>query len=358
MIVQPATPLVVHGDARSRGLAFAWAGEAHRGAVQARVHSVMKLLARTGSAEWVAAQRQAQRDLLPEIAAFVDGMADGYGVPSDALFAAHLRYAIEDRHDAPPIPDDGCSVFAVTRADGTTLLAKNRDNPVGLRSLQTLLRQSDPAWDGRQILCVGSFGSMPSASSGMNTDGLCVADTAVRTDDLGIGVLRYDLMEALLIRCGDVAQALAMITRLPHVGGGNLLLSDAGGTIAAVEIGHRRVAVTRPDGPRSMTRTNHVLDETLSASLRERPGCAARVHSESRLARLRQRIADASDWDIADCAALLSEHAEQAGGAPICRHDADTATMSGAIYDPGTRMLLLSVAQPCLGPWRRASLAA
>lgn len=357
MIVEPATPLVVRGDARSRGLAFARLGEAHRGAVQARVASAVTLVEQTGSADWVALQRQAQRDLLPEIAAFVDGMAEGYGVPADALFAAHLRYAIEDRRDAPPIPEEGCSVFAVTRADGTTLLAKNRDNPVGMRGMHALLRQSDPAWGGRTILCVGSFGSMPSASSGMNSDGLCLVDTAVRTNDLGIGALRYDLMEALLIRCGDVAEALAMIERVPHVGGGNLLLSDAGGAIAAVEIGHRRLAVTRPDGAGWMARTNHVLDATLAAWLREQPGSPPREHSESRLARIRARLAAASDWEVGDCAALLSEHAEQTGGAPICRHDADTATMSGAIYDPAARVLHLSAAQPCLGPWRRATLA-
>ena len=155
-----------------------------------------------------------------------------------------------------------------------------------------------------------------------------------------------------------VAEALALIARLPHVGGGNLLLSDASGAIAAVEIGHRRVAVARPGAEGWLARTNHMLDGTLAAWLREQPGSAPRAHSESRLARIRQRLTGASAWDIADCAALLSEHEAETGGAPICRHDADTATMSGAVFDPAARVLHLSAAQPCLGPWRRATVTA
>ena len=46
-------------------------------------------------------------------------------------------------------------------------------------------------------------------------------------------------MTRLLRRCASVGEALAEIAALPHAGGGTMVLADAAGSHAAVELGHR-----------------------------------------------------------------------------------------------------------------------
>src|SRR3546814_7857761 len=75
----------------------------------------------------------------------------------------------------------------------------------------------------------------------MNSDGLALADTAAATTDHGVGWLRYFLMTRLLARHATVAAALEDIRGLVHDGGGSLVLADAGGALASVDLGHSKV---------------------------------------------------------------------------------------------------------------------
>lgn len=339
---------LLRGDPRARGLAFAQLGKTQEEAIHARAAQALAFVQGRGAESWLATQWQAQRALLPEMAAFIAALAEGHGLPAETLFAAHIRYAIEDREDP-----EGCSAFAVARADGGVLLAKNRDNPPPLRQVASLVRQADPAWGGREILCIGSLGHSPSCSSGINSDGFCMADTAVRTTDLGTGALRYYLMEALLARASDVAEAVALIRALPHLGGGTLVMADASGALAAVELGHRITRIERAEAPGHVARTNHFLGEDNAKMLREGSGSTPRVNSEGRLAVLRAALRD--DFGAEDCAALLSRHADGEHPA-LCRHDAATWTNSCAIFEPVARRLRLSPGQPCEGGWTHARL--
>lgn len=338
----------LRGDPRARGLAFAQLGKPQEAAVRARAEEAWGFARGKGAEGWLATQWQAQRALLPEMAAFIAALAEGHGLPAEALFAAHLRYAIEDREDV-----EGCSAFAIARPDGGVLLAKNRDNPPPLRQVASLVRQADPAWGGREILCVGSLGHSASCSSGLNSDGFCMADTAVRTTDLGTGALRYYLMEALLARASDVAEAVALIGALPHLGGGTLVMADASGALAAVELGHRVTRIERAEAPGWVARTNHFRGADNAPMLREQPGSTPRVNSEGRLAVLRGALH--AEFSADDCAALLSRHADGEHPA-LCRHDAATWTNSCAIFDAPARRLRLSPGQPCEGGWLSASL--
>lgn len=348
---------VLSGDARSRGFGFARLGAAQAAAVRARASAAMEFVTSVDARAWLATLWQAQQRLLPEVTAFVEGQAEGHGIATEALFAAHARYAVEDR--AATATDggaDGCTAIALRTPGGVTLLAKNRDNPPAVLPLQSLLHQTDPAWDGREILSVGSFGSVPSVSSGINSDGFCMADTAVRTGDLGIGALRYYVMEALLIRCASVADALLLLGDLPHLGGGTLEMADASGAMAAVELGHAGLHVERGSRSGWVARTNHFLNADLAAALREPSGSAPRVNSEGRLAVVQVALgAGLGGWQVDDCAALLARHAT--GDAPaLCRHDATTRTASCTVLEPAARRLRVSRGQPCGGIWTHASL--
>lgn len=345
----PVIPLHrISGDPYARGHLVGRLGAHHAEAVRSRALAAQTLITELGAEDWVREQWAAQVRLLPEVAAFVPGLAEEFGLTPDALFAAHVRYAVEDRHAAAQAEADECSAFAIRRRDGSALLAKNRDNPLYFRPLQLVLRQADPGWHGREILCFGSFGSIPSASSGMNTDGFCMADTSVRTFDLGVGALRYYLMEALLIRCATVADAISMLGAMPHLGGGNLVLADAIGDIAAVELSNGGIHVERGAQARWVARTNHFTDETLASALKEGPGSALRLNSESRRAALIGRLSrGVLDWTVKDCCRLLSLHEDRHGHAAICRHGETAATNAGAVFEPAGRKMCLLAGNPC-----------
>jgi isopenicillin-N N-acyltransferase-like protein len=349
MRIHEVVPPVLAGDPRSRGVALARLGAAHAGAVRERAASAMTHVATVHAEDWLARQWQAQCALLPEIAAFIEGLAEGHGLPPLSVFAGHIRYAIEDR----AAEDAECSTFAIAQG-GAVRLAKNRDNPAAMRPMQALVRQEDPAWRGGAVFSVGSLSSIPSASSGINAAGFCMTDTAVRTRDLGIGALRYYLMETLLARCTNVADGLALIRGLRHVGGGNLMLADRSGAVAAVEIGHSAVAVTELAAPGWLARTNHHLDAALAPRLKEPPGSVPRGNSESRLRRLHHALGVAGDWSIAACAAVLAQHEDATGEAALCRHGDETSTHSGVVYDPVAGALHLSRGNPCEPDWVRA----
>jgi hypothetical protein len=350
MRIHAVVPPVLAGDPRSRGLALARLGEAHAAAVRERAASAMAFVASVHAEDWLTRQWQAQVALLPEIATFIEGLAEGHGVTALSVFAGHIRYAIEDRAS----DDAECSTFAIAR-DGAVRLAKNRDNPAAMKPMQALVRQEDPAWRGGAVFSVGSLSSIPSASSGINAAGFCMTDTAVRTRDLGIGALRYYLMEALLARCTSVAEGLALLRGMKHVGGGNLMLTDRSGAVAAVELGHSAVAVTELAGPGWLARTNHHLDPRLAPRLKEPPGSVPRENSESRLRRLHHAMDVGGDWSIEACAAVLAQHEDATGEAALCRHGAETSTHSGVVYDPVTGTLHLSRGNPCEPDWVRAA---
>jgi isopenicillin-N N-acyltransferase-like protein len=177
----------------------------------------------------------------------------------------------------------------------------------------------------------------------------------VRTLNVGLGALRYYLMDAILFRCGDVAEALDLIRSMPHIGGGNLVLGDAAGHIAAIQLGHGKVVIHEDPGCGWLARTNHFIDPELAADLVSGPETEARMDSESRVAFIEARLqGGVSGWAEANCRAVLSSQGED-GYAPICRDTPTTLTLSGAVFDASGRTMLQSFGRPSGGQWRRTA---
>ena len=170
----------------------------------------------------------------------------------------------------------------------------------------------------------------------MNSDGFALADTQIPTADHGPGMLRYFLMNRLLARCRSVAEALAEIAALPHAGGGSLVLGDATGAAAWIELRHSRVDVAQGAW---VVHTNHYIAA---------PDALAPVpHSVGRLEVLRAALsADAA----CDPRALLATHAPEA----VCRHAPDVSpTLAGAVWDCRDRSALVADGPPCATAWIR-----
>lgn len=319
--------VVLRGDARARGLGQARACPAMAPAVRDAIR--LRNAAAPRDAVFLAAQHAATERLAPEALAEIGGIAEGFGLDAAEVFDFLHIGCLNDLAVAPK-DEDGCTAFA---RDG--VVAKNRDFRPEHAGLQRIFLHEDPAWRGRRVLCLGSLGAPGAWSSGMNSDGLALADTQIATADHGPGMLRYFLMNTLLATCATVAAALEVIRALPHAGGGSLVLADRGGDAAAVELRHTRIDVERRP---VVVHTNHY-----TAAPERLPAVA---HSIGRLETLRAALVEEP---ARDPRAVLALHAPTA----LCRHAPDPSpTLAGAVWDTRAGTALLALGPPCSTAWR------
>jgi len=328
--------ILLHGDPFARGVGQARACPEAAEDVRRVVRSGLAEapLDSPASRTFLASQRDWMHRNAPEAMAEIAGIAEGFGLGADEVFA-HLHLNILADFAAAPAEAGGCSAFA-----RHGLVAKNRDVRSEQARLQRLFVHRDPSWGGRSLLCLGSLGAPGAYSSGMNSEGLAVADTQIPTLDHGPGMLRYVLMTRLLTTCARVAEALHVIRALAHAGGGSLVLADASGAAAAVELRHHRVDVEQAPW---VARTNHYL---LTAGDPLPPV----THSAARLAVLREAVAAGRPPED-----IL---AHQGPGEPLCRPATDPSpTISGAIWDTGRLAGRIAFGPPASAPWRNVRFA-
>lgn len=320
--------VILRGDPRERGRGQAAACPEMAPAVREAIRS--RNAAAPRFEPFLAAQHETTCRLAPEALEEIAGIAEGFGLDPAEIFD-FLHIGCLNDLAATPRDTDGCTAFA---RDG--IVAKNRDFRPEHVALQRLFLHEDPAWGGRRVLCLGSLGAPGAWSSGMNSAGFALADTQIPTADHGPGMLRYFLMNRLLAECTGVDDALGAIRALPHAGGGSLVMADAGGAGAAVELRHRRLDIT---GAATVAHTNHY-----EAAPDPLPPVG---HSVARLATLRAALAE----DPArDPRGVLALHAPEA----LCRHAPDPSpTLAGAVWNTRTGEALVALGPPCTTAWRR-----
>jgi len=304
---------------------------------------------------YVTRQREFHASVDPDGLAELEGVSTAFGIAFDDVFL-HLHLGtLRDLKGGGRL-DDGCSAWAAgTTAEGP-LVVKNRDYSGLHLGIQSVARHEGPDIATGALLCLGSLGAPGAYSSGINARGLALADTQVSVRTHRVGYLRYFLMTRLLARCADLAEALALIRAHPHAGGGTLVIADARGATAAVELSARGPEIV--EGPLSV-RTNHYVtpgaaDETLSPGNDRIAG-----DSRARFAFLSKAL-PGTRWDAEKARRLMATHIEGDGGAPICRHGADdgTMTIASAVYSCRAGALLVCPSNPCSGEWRRHDLDA
>jgi len=323
-------------------------------AVTRRLRELGPALAEPKVIDWLDAQHAFTRDNDPDGFVEVQGIAEGFGIAPDALFACFFSDVIADLAATPSLAD-GCTAWAAPRAarTGGSVVVKNRDVRGNPGELQGVFRHEDPEWGGRRILCVSSLGCPGAFSSGINSNGLAVADTQVGTIDHGEGWLRSFLMTRILRECTTVGEAVALVFRVPHAGGGTLVMGDASGAVAAIELGHGRIGAEEAGEPGFVARTDHfVTDRLRGRDLAPQEDLGAR-NSRARLSTLEHGLRDMPSPFAPDAMrALMSRHGDSAS-AGLCRHDEkrNLATISCAIYDCRAPALDFSFGPPCEGPW-------
>lgn len=358
-----AQPLVLRGDAFARGsqqgAQCPQQVAAVRAAIEGRLAGLGAALRTADAMDFLAAQWRFCSDHDPAGLAETIGIAAGFGLAPESVFAYLHANVLADLAACTPAEHDGCTAWAAQRPHaGGAWVVKNRDYGGEHGALQRVFFHADPAWGDRTMACVGSLGSPGAFSSGINSDGLAVVDTQIDTRDHGVGWLRYFLMTHLLRHCDSVASALEQITVLPHAGGGSLVLGDASGAVAAVELGHRAQLRDTPEA-RWTVRTNHFTDADLSPEGLSRKGEAALQDSQDRHTRVSLALRkQQGQMALSDIQALMSSH-DSGGLSGPCRHarGSGSRTLSCVIYQTKIASLVMTHGSPCAGPWHSYALS-
>jgi predicted choloylglycine hydrolase len=295
-------------------------------------------------------------EMTPSTLEMLRGIADTLEIP----FVRLLQYAV-----APYLEDilqiesgaEACTVWAAlgpaTRS-GSPILTKNRDCPLDHLPLQALA-YAEPR-HGYRYLYVTSAGSPAVFSSGMNEQGLTVADTHVPSRDIGLGVPRYTLMMELLEGCATVDSALIYLQGVSRMGAGNLILADAQGELAVFEVGYRRWGLAPPMG-NTVLATNHFVSLELSDQYQEARSQADDDESRPRHQAMQALLNEA--WGTLDAAKAMELMAQHKGSlAAICRHNlrSGSGTISNGIFFPAERKLLFCNGSPCQNRYKTYSV--
>lgn len=359
---QPGEVLLLEGTPYERGRAQAARCpdmiDHVRHAIEHRLHQTEAAYAKDEVRRFVDGQRAATEKIWPDVLEEIRGIADGFGLAPETVFDYLHCSSAADVAALPEHEPEGCTSFAVSAEDGA-VVAKNRDYRPEHIPIQRVMRHVDPAWGGREILVLGSLGSPGNFSSGMNSDGLAVTDTASRTTDIGVGFHRYFLLTWLLVHCDSVDEALRAIRGITHTGSGLLILGDASGAVATVELGHTQIGFEHLSSGR-VGRSNHFVTPHMAPlNMRVAANADSLANSRRRFPALQRRLAALpATPGIDEAGAILADHGSADDG--FCRHGGPelSTTIAGALWLTGSRRLLHVAGNPCCDSWRSYGLPA
>jgi hypothetical protein len=179
----------------------------------------------------------------------MQGIAEGAGLPLRSVCLMNAMEAfigsVAGRTVVPPL--GACSALAVrgTRSrTGEPIIARNFDYPL-LTQPFFMFRESRP----RGGFCSLDFAVAPQAGTadGVNEKGLAITvNYAFVTDAVTPNPLVTMIIADALASCATVAEAVRRITASPRWGAGMLMLADASGDLASVELSNTRAGVRRP----------------------------------------------------------------------------------------------------------------
>jgi hypothetical protein len=301
----------------------------------------------------------------PAMLSRMQGIAEGAGLPLRSLCLLNAMEAFlssMEGRTAVPLPG-ACSAVAVRgarcRGAGPTIVHNFDYLPVTQPFF--ILRESRPGAGWRSL----DFAVAPQAGvvDGMNEKGLAITlNYAFVTDRGQPNPLVTMLIAEALAACASVTDAVGFITARPRWGAGILMLADASGDLASVELSNTRTGVRRPAAGEDYLLFTNVCccPETLAVQvpgsatfqdhvpqpLRGRPVLEWHAKRARRLEELLRNQA----WTGPDeLAALMADHG--AGGMPDgatpCVHTDYWRTTACLQWFPATRRVRVSYSTAC-----------
>lgn len=288
----------------------------------------------------------------PGTLAMLNGISDSLELPWEQFFPYTIASYLTDRLKALE-QAEGCTAWAAACSatrDGEPIMAKNRDYRPDHQPLQCLARIKPRR--GHTYLCLTSAGSPGVFSSGINAAGLATADTHVVSKDIGPGIARYSLMMQILERFSTTTEAIAYVKTVPHFGDGTIVLADAQGNLAAVEMAHSAQTVRNPVKDYIVSTNHFSTTETSPHWVDTNP---PRLAGNSLV---RRQVVEASletDFgkvDVSWAQKLMAQHGDDLNA--ICRHpemDAHSVSISAAVFLPRQASLYVTNGLPCQTPF-------
>jgi Acyl-coenzyme A:6-aminopenicillanic acid acyl-transferase len=300
-----------------------------------------------------------------DVAAFerLAGIAEGAGIHGRRvqLFAALEAMMSDVCGTTAAAP--GCSAVALSpnaSSSGRPVVAHNFDYLPLVQPFYTL-RESRPTGRLRSL----EFTAAPLAGSidGVNEAGLAITcNYAYVTDRADPAPTITMMISEALADCRSVDEAVAFLGGRPRFGGGILMLADAGGDVASLELSCTRSAVRRPEpGEDRLFHTNllhcaemKAVEISPTARHTQRAPRAlrgVRLHesSERRNDRFRNLLFERDRLSTDDLHAIMSDHGES--GVPdrgtICMHSDYWTTTACVQLMPVERAIHVSYSTAC-----------
>jgi hypothetical protein len=262
-------------------------------------------------------------------------------------------------------PFAACSAVAVRGRRSSTqepIIARNFDYLPLVQPLYTL-RESTPDIGFRSL----DFTIAPFAGTvdGVNEKGLCIAYNYAYVNDFsgeGTAPISIAIAEALQ-RCATVAEAADWIGSRPRWGGGILMLADAAGDIASLELSNTRSQLRRPSStaPDLLFHTNafftekmHAVELEASAVYTDRAplelrGCSIHESAKVRDLRFKELLEGGEPLDADDLLRIMSDHETggRSGDMSICKHSNYWNTTASLQLFPASRRMRVAFDSAC-----------
>ena len=327
-------------------------------------------------AEWRAGRflRGALARHAPHAARRLAGIAEGAAVAPDSLCLFNaLEALMASVGDTTAVsPGFGCSAVAVRAARSATgepILAHNFDY-IPLVQPFYILRRSRP--EGGLASLDFTAAPLCGTVDGVNERGLCIAYNYAYTTDgpAAAPPISMSIAEALG-QCATVGQAAERIAARPRPSGGILMLADAEGDVASLELTAARHHLRRPtEGEDVLFHTNALrCDITRRAQIargavftREAPtglrGVRVLQSPEARDRRLAELLAQTDRFGPGELAALMSDHgpAGQPDDDTLCMHGSYWHTTACLQLFPRRRKLRVAYATACEAEYEEIGL--
>jgi isopenicillin-N N-acyltransferase-like protein len=297
------------------------------------------------------------RPYVQQHAAYLDeevvGVAEGAGLTLDEAYLLQLRAEAAQVPTAGPAPlltasddaGDECTSVAVepkATADGAGLIAHNADLPAFYREVGVVLEIVPD--DAPAVLMLTPAGQV--SYIGMNDRGLAVVANYLTCDGWRIGFPRYFLSRVALTH-QTVGDAIAAVRAIPRASSRNLLMLDAQGSAADLELTPTRDARLEPEAG-ILAHANHYTAPSLLGEERATPDYVR--NSAIRMGRIRDLAVDRRGrLDAAGAQELLQDRTCYPD--TLCREPADSPnrdvmTFASLVAVPARRELRVAVGPP------------
>ncbi len=288
----------------------------------------------------------------------MEGIAKGSGVDETMLY---LPLSMETATSGIDYRLGACTAVAVAQgrsSSGEVLLVKNYDCPTFFQPyFVTRLCRSEETYSSIDV----TVAPLAGCHDGMNEKGLCISyNHAYGTDLPSVNVPVSILVQEVLETCSNTAEAVDFLSAQRRSGGAVILVADAEGGMAVVELSPNfsdvRVAedglLIATNHYRSRGMISYDIPRNAYYTSRNVPALrGTRVHesSELRYARVEQLLSEAEKLALKDLWTVFSDHGESGRGDDntVCRHGPYYQTTCSVIMLPRSGRFLVTYGSPC-----------